>query len=218
MIVVHHLERSRSHRILWLLEELGVPYEIKRYARDPRTLLAPAELRQVHPLGKSPVVTDGELTLAESGAVLDTLTDRYGEGRLRPAAGTAERIRYTYWLHYAEGSVMSPLLMKLVFETVKVQAPWVVKPIAKAIANQVLRTFVQPQLDVHFGWVERELEGRSWFAGEELTAADIQMSYPLEQLASRTGIRSPNIQAWLERVRARPAYQRALERGGPVVL
>jgi glutathione S-transferase len=219
MITVHHLERSRSQRVLWLLEELGVPYELKEYKRDPKTLRATPALKEVHPLGKSPVITDGDLTLAESGAILEYLVDKYGGGKLRPPAGTPERFRYDYWLHYAEGSAMPPLLLTLVFSEVKKKAPWPVRPIAKGIANKVLSDFVRPQLALHFDWIESELGKSTWFAGEELTAADIQMSYPVEAHADR-GDRGdrPRLRAWLERVRARPAYQRALERGGPVTL
>jgi glutathione S-transferase len=217
MITVHHLERSRSQRVLWMLEELGVAYELKEYKRNPRTMLAPPELREVHPLGKSPVVVDDGRTLAESGAILDYLADKYGGGKLKPVLGTPERLRYDYWLHYAEGSAMTPLLLKLIFERVKSQTPWPIRPIGKAIANTVLQTFVHPQLKLHFDWVESELGKSEWFAGDELTAADVQMSYPLEAQASRAGgTARPNIARWLEKVRARPAYKRALERGGPV--
>lgn len=217
MITVHHLERSRSQRVLWLLEELGLEYELEVYERDPKTMLGPPELRKVHPLGKSPIVTDGDRTLAESGAILDYLVTAHGGGRLRPEPGTPERLRYDYWLHYAEGSAMPPLLLSLVFQQVKARAPWPVKPIAKGIADKVLADFVRPQLELHFDWVESELGKSTWFAGEELSAADIQMSYPVEAHAARIkGASRPNMAAWLERVRARPAYQRALERGGPV--
>ncbi len=219
MITVHHLERSRSQRVLWLLEELGVPYELKEYKRDPKTLRATPALKEVHPLGKSPVVTDGDLTLAESGAILDYLVETYGNGGLRPPAGTNERRRYDYWLHYAEGSAMPPLLLTLVFSEVKKKAPWPVRPIAKGIADKVLADFVRPQLALHFDWIESELGKSTWFAGEELTAADIQMSYPVEAHGDRgDGADRPRLRAWLERVRARPAYKRALERGGPVTL
>jgi len=219
MITLHHLERSRSHRILWLLEELGVKYEVKRYARDPKTQLAPPELRKIHPLGKAPIVTDGERTLVESGPILDYLVDRYGEGRFRPAAGTDERLRYDYWLHYAEGSLMSPLLLSLIFSEVKKKAPWPVRPIARAIANQVFGAFINPQLKTHFDWVESELGRSAWFAGDEFTAADIQMSYPVEAHQVRGVAASrPNTAAWLERIRARPAYKKAIEVGGPVLL
>ncbi len=219
MITLHHLERSRSHRVLWLLEELGVKYDVKRYPRDPETRLAPPELRKVHPLGKSPIVTDGERTLVESGPILDYLVDRYGEGRFRPKAGSEERLRYDYWLHYAEGSAMSPLLMALVFTQVKKKSPWIVRPIAGAIADKVFAGFIDPQLTTHFGWVERELGRSAWFAGEDFTAADIQMSYPVEAHQTRGKPASrPNTAAWLERARARPAYKKAVEVGGPILL
>ena len=216
MITLHHLERSRSTRVLWLLEELGVSYEMKRYARDPATGLAPPELKRVHPLGKSPIVTDGERTLAESGPILDYLVDRHGQGRFRPAAGSDERLRYDYWLHYAEGSAMPPLLMSLIFTIVKKKSPWIVRPIAGAIADKVFKGFIHPQLATHFDWVESELGRSPWFAGDELTAADIQMSYPVEAHQERGVPASrPNTAAWLERVRARPAYKKAIEVGGP---
>jgi glutathione S-transferase len=217
MIVVHHLNNSRSQRILWLLEELGLEYEIKKYQRDPKTMLAPPELRAVHPLGKSPVITDGEATVAESGAIIEYLIGKYGAGRLAPPAGTPERLHYTYFLHYAEGSAMPPLLLKLVFDRVESgPAPFFVKPIARAIAGKVKDTFILPQLRQHLAFLEGELGKRAWFAGSEFSAADIQISFPLEAAASRAGLdrQYPKLQAFLERIHARPAYQRALERGG----
>jgi glutathione S-transferase len=216
MITVHHLNNSRSQRILWLLEELGVEYQIKRYERDPKTMLAPPELRAVHPLGKSPVVTDGDLTLAESGAIIDYLANRYGP-HLLPPADSPERLRCNYWLHYAEGSAMPPLLLKLVFDRVaNGPAPFFVRPIARGIADKVVATFVQPQIDRHLGYLEAELGKRTWFTGSQFSAADIQMSFPLEAAASRGGLdgRYPNLVAFLERIHARPAYRQALERGG----
>jgi len=221
MIVVHHLNNSRSQRILWLLEELGVPYEVKRYERDPETMLAPASLRAIHPLGKSPVVTDGELTLAESGAIVEYLADRYGAGRLAPPAATPERLRYTYWLHYAEGSAMPPLLLKLVFGRVETAPmPFFVKPIARAIVGRAMSGFIDPQIRLHLDYMEGELGKSAWFAGDAFTAADIQMSFPLEAAASRGGLDAtrPKLTAFLERIHARPAYQRAIERGGPYEL
>jgi len=221
VIVVHHLENSRSQRVLWLLEELGVPYEVKRYARDPQTMLAPAALRAVHPLGKSPVVTDDGQTVAESGAIVEYLVGRYGGGRLAPPEGTPERQRYTYWMHYAEGSLMPPLLLKLVFDRVEgAPMPFFVKPIARSIAGRAKGSFIGPQIDLHLDFVEGELAKSTWFAGNELTAADIQMSFPLEAAAARGGLdaRRPRTMAFLERVHTRPAYRRALERGGPYEL
>jgi glutathione S-transferase len=217
MITLHHLNHSRSQRILWLLEELGVPYEIKRYQRDPKTMLAPPELRLVHPLGKSPVITDGELTVAESGAIIEYLAGRYGEGRLLPPAGTPERLRCSYWLHYAEGSAMPPLLLKLVLNRVRTApAPFFVKPIARGIADKVDHTFTDPQLKLHLDYLDAELGEREWFVGDSLSAADIQLSFPLEAFAARGGLGSdyPRLDAFLQRIHARPAYRRALERGG----
>ncbi len=221
MITVHHLNNSRSQRILWLLEELGLPYEIKRYQRDPKTMLAPASLRQVHPLGKSPVVTDGALTLAESGAIVEYLIDQYGAGRLAPAPGTPERLRYTYWLHYAEGSAMPPLLLKLVFDTIeKSPMPFFVRPIAKAISGKAKSTFIGPQIRQHLDYLEGELGKAAWFAGSEFSGADIQMSFPLEAAVARAGLDQsrPRLMDFLARIHARPAYQRALEKGGEYAL
>ena len=217
MIVVHHLNNSRSQRVLWLLEELGIPYEIKRYQRDAKTMLAPPELRQVHPLGKSPVITDGTRTIAESGAIIEYIIERHAGGRLAPPPGTDERLRYTYWLHYAEGSAMPPQLLKLVFDRIEFgPSPWFVKPFAVAIARRVKEAFISPQLKLHLDYLESELARSEWFVGNEFTAADIQMSFPIEALALRAGLDAsrPRLFAFLQRIQARPAYRRALERGG----
>jgi glutathione S-transferase len=221
MIIVHHLNNSRSQRVLWLLEELGLEYEIRRYQRDPKTMLAPASLRAVHPLGKSPVITEGALTLAESGAIMEYVVERHGGGRLAPPIGTPERLRYTYWLHYAEGSAMPPLLMKLVFDRIEnAPMPFFARPVARAIAGRVKSSFIAPQIAQHLGYLETELGKHRWFAGNEFTAADVQMSFPLEAAAARAGLAAsqPNLAAFLERIHARPAYQRALERGGAFAL
>lgn len=220
-IVVHHLNNSRSQRVLWLLEELGLDYEVKRYERDPETMRAPAELRQIHPLGKSPIVTDGDLVLAETGAIIEYLVDKYGGGKLAPAPGTPERLRYTYWLHYAEGSAMSPLLLKLIFGRMEsAPAPFFIRPIARAIARKVQATIVDPQLKLHLDYLEGEIGKAPWFVGDEFTAADIMMSFPLEGAASRAGLDAsrPKLMDFLERIHARPAYKAALERGGPYTL
>jgi len=217
LITVHHLNNSRSQRVLWLLEELGVPYEIKRYERDAETMLAPPSLREVHPLGKAPVVTDGELTLAESGAIIEYLVERHGGGQLAPAPGTPARLRYTYWLHYAEGSAMPPLLLKLVFDRIESgPMPFFVKPIARAIARRAKSSFIVPQITRHLDYLESELAKFQWFAGDEFSAADIQMSFPLEVAVKRAGLgpSRPRLADFLGRIHARPAYQRALERGG----
>jgi glutathione S-transferase len=218
MIIVHHLNNSRSQRILWLLEELGLGYEIKKYQRDPKSMLAPPELRAIHPLGKSPVIQDGDTIVAESGAIIEYLVGRYGDGRLEPRAGTPERLRYTYFLHYAEGSAMPPLLVKLVFDRVEsTPAPFFVRPIARAIARKVKDGFVLPQIRQHLAYLEGEIGSTGWFAGEAFSAADIQLSFPLEAAAARAGLdgQYPKLSAFLERIHARPAYRRALERGGP---
>jgi glutathione S-transferase len=218
MIVVHHLNNSRSQRVLWLLEELGVAYEVKRYQRDAKTMLAPPALLAVHPLGKSPIIVDGTATLAESGAIIDYVVDRYGGGRLIPPAGTPERLSYTYWLHYAEGSAMPPLLLKLVFDRVaNGPAPWPISALARHIAGTVQNSFIGPQLKRHLDYMEAALDAHTWFAGEEFTAADVQMSFPLEAAKSRAGLDAsrPRLTAFLDRIHARDAYQRALERGGP---
>jgi glutathione S-transferase len=221
MITVHHLNNSRSQRVLWLLEELGLEYEVTRYERDAKTMLAPAALRAVHPLGKSPVLTDGDLTLAESGAIVEYLVERYGAGRLVPAAGTRERLRYTYWLHYAEGSAMPPLLLKLIFTRMpQAPMPALVRPFVRRIADGALKSFVEPQIKLHLDYWEAELNKTQWFAGEDFTAADIQMSFPVEGAASRGGLDSsrPKLWAFLQRIHARDAYKRALTRGGPYEL
>jgi glutathione S-transferase len=217
MIVVHHLNNSRSQRVLWLLEELGIEYEIKCYQRNPKTMLAPASLREVHPLGKSPVITDGALTVAESGAIVEYLVEHYGGGRFVPPPGTPERLRYTYWLHYAEGSAMTPLLLKLVFDRIaKGPMPFFARPVARAIARRAKSAFIEPQIARHLDYLEAELGKSTWFAGNEFTAADIQMSFPLETAAAWAGLDKsrPKLMGFLERIHARPAYRRALERGG----
>ncbi len=204
MIVVHHLNNSRSQRVLWLLEELGIEYEIKFYERDQKTMLAPASLHEVHPLGKSPVITDAEETIAESGAIIEYIVSRYGNGRLIPPSDTPERLRYTYWLHYAEGSAMPPLVMNLVFNLFDIGG------------SSVNEGFIAPQIKLHFDYIEGELCKNTWFVGEEFTAADIQMSFPLEIVAMQAELISNRlkIKQFIERIHARPAYERALERGG----
>lgn len=221
MITVHHLENSRSQRLLWLLEELGLDYQIKHYQRDPKTMLAPPSLKQVHPLGKSPVLVDEGNVVAESGAIIEYVLQRYDHANaLAPSPGTSERQRFTYWLHYAEGSLMPPLLMSLVFSRIKqAPMPFFVRPIARAIADKAMNGFVGPQIKSHFDFVEAELAERPWFAGDRFSAADIQMSFPIEAAGARGGLGSrPKLQAWLEAIRKRAAYQRALERGGPFEL
>ena len=218
MITVHHLNNSRSQRVLWLLEELGLLYEIVKYQRDPTTMLAPASLRAVHPLGKSPVITDDGVTVAETGAIVEYILERHGGGRLIPAAGTPERLRYTYWLHFAEGSAMPPLLLKLIFDRIETgPMPFFAKPIARSIAKRVKGLMIEPNLKRLLDFMESELGKSEWFAGSEFSAADIQMSFPVEASAMRAGLDAsrPKLMAYLKKIHARPAYRKALERGGP---
>jgi len=202
-IIVHHLENSRSQRILWMLEELGLPYEVKRYERNKQTMLAPPELKQVHPLGKSPVIADGDTVVAETGAIIEYLVEK-ADGQLGPLAHRESVLRYRQFLHYAEGSLMPPLLVKLVLTRVPL--------LGKAAAKRI-----QPMIDVHLDYVESELSQRAWFTGDEMTAADIMMSFPLEAARNRAGLgpSRPHTIAWLDMIHARPAYQTALARGGP---
>ena len=221
MITVHHLNHSRSQRVLWLLEELGTPYEIKHYQRNPRTMLAPPELKAIHPLGKSPVITDGPNTVAESGAIVDYVLDAHGEGRLRPAPNTPELLRYRFFLHYAEGSLMPLMLLALVFARMpKAPMPFFMRPIIKGVSRQAGKQFVGPQIKLHLDFLEGELSNRTWLLGEELSAADIQMSFPIEAAAVRAGLEAnyPALGRYLHRIRERPAYQRALSKGGPFKL
>ena len=219
MLIVHHLENSRSQRVLWLLEELGVPYEIVKYQRDAQTMLAPPELVKVHPLGKSPVITDGGVTVAETGAIVEYLLETHGAGRLRPAAGTPEALRFRYWLHFAEGSAMPPLLLKLIFDRIGSGQgmPFFVKPVAKGIANKVKALMVEPNLKRQLDFMEAELGKSEWFAGPDFSAADIQMSFPVEAAHQRAGLDAsrPKLMAWLKKIHARAGYKKALERGGP---
>jgi glutathione S-transferase len=202
MLTLHHLNNSRSQRILWLLEELGVPYVLTSYQRDATSNLAPPQLRAVHPLGKSPVITDGDVTIAESGAIVDYLIRRYGNGALMPAAGTATFETYNEWLHYAEGSAMLPLMLNLYVSRLKEAGAPLHPRIASEIAN-------------HLGYVERALDGREYLLGA-LTGADIQMSFVGEMARAFNKLEPyPNIAAWVARFQARPAYRRAIDKGGP---
>lgn len=225
MITVHHLNNSRSQRVLWLLEELGVPYEVVRYQRGA-DMRAPPELRKVHPLGKSPVITDsdgpgGEVTIAETGAIVEYLLDVYGGGSLVPPAGTPAKLRFTYWLHYAEGSAMPLLLLKLIFLRMPKGAPALLRPLVGMIAAKAQATLVDPQLQTHLRHWSDELTGNGgWFAGPDFSAADIMMSFPLEAAATRVGLDDGHrpLREFLARIHARPAYKRALETGGPYAL
>ena len=227
MLTLHHLETSRSHRILWLLEELGVPYALRRYQRDPLTRLAPPELKHLHPLGKSPVITDGELVVAESGAILEYLAECYGAqapaelAHLEPARGTPAHRQCRFWMHYAEGSLMNWLVMQLVFGSIPRQPmPFFVRPVARALCAGVQEKLIQPNVQAALAFMEHHLAQHRWFAGEHLSLADFQMSFAVEAALARGTAASawPHLQAYLQRIQARPAYQRALEKGGPVLM
>jgi glutathione S-transferase len=217
VITIHHLNNSRSQRVLWLLEELGVPYEIVKYERDAKTMLAPKSLEAIHPLGKSPVITDDGKTIAESGAILEYLVETYGKGKFAPPPGTQAFQDYRYFMHYAEGSLMPFLLMKLVFNKIKSDAPFIVRPIAKAIAGKVGAQFLDPNLRRHFKFLNDHLAKHAWFAGDELSAADAQMLFPVEAAVQRGADLADvsQLASWLEKVKQRPAYAKAIERGGP---
>jgi glutathione S-transferase len=221
MITLHYLENSRAQRILWLLEELGLQYEIKHYRRDPKTMLAPKELKEVHPLGKSPIITDGDICMAESAAIVEYLIKTYGEGELVPARNTKEFIKYRELMHYAEGSIMPFMLLTLIFNKIKT-APmfFLAKPIAKMIANKTFKNFITPNVKNHLDFLEAELTKHQWFAGEEMTGADFMMSFPIEAAAARTDLKKgyPKLNEFLERIQSMPSYQRALEKGLPYKL
>ena len=217
MIIVHHLENSRSQRILWLLEELGADYDIKRYGRDRQTGLAPPELLEVHPLGKAPVITDGDRTVAESGAIIEYLMDNFDDGTLRPAAGTPERLAYNYWLHYAEGTFAPLMLLSLIMGRIEdAPVPFFLKPVPRGIAKKVRDGYLGPNVSRNLAFMESTLANSPWFCGERFSAADVQMSFALEAAEVRTDLSAeyPHLAAFLETIRARPAYQQALNKGG----
>lgn len=216
MIILHHLNNSRSQRILWMLEELAVDYEVKHYQRDKETQLAPKELFEVHPLGKSPVITDGDITVAESGAIIEYLIGTYGK-QMAPKKGTAAHREYLYWLHFSEGSLMPQLLLKLIFDKIKeAPMPFFIRPIAKGIANKVLSGYVDPNIKNNRDFIEDHLSKNDWFAGKKMTGADIQMSFPLEASMARTNMdECPHTKSYIEKIHALPAYKKALEVGGP---
>jgi len=216
MIIVHHLNNSRSQRILWMLEELAIDYEVKHYQRDKQTQLAPKELFDVHPLGKSPVITDGNITVAESGAIIEYLIGAYGK-QMAPRKGTAAYREYIYWLHFSEGSLMPQLLLKLIFDKIKeAPMPFFIKPIAKGIANKVLSGYVSPNIKNNRDFIEDHLSKNEWFAGKIMTGADIQMSFPLEASMARTSMdECPHTKKYIDKIHALPAYKKALKVGGP---
>lgn len=219
MLSVHHLANSRSQRVLWLLEELGVEYQVERHERDPSSGLAPQALLDIHPLGKSPLVVDKQQTLAETGAIVEYLIDHYDQNRLRPGPDTAELQRYRYWLHYAEGTFMPYMVMSLVVDRIEsAPVPFFVKPITRGIAKNVRSSFLAPNIGRNKAFIEAHLQTNPWFAGAELSGADFMMIMPLEALVKRgeaSADSCPAIYAYVQKVHGLPCYLRALERGGP---
>ncbi len=216
MITLHHLENSQSIRILWLLEALGLDYEFKMYDRDKATFLAPDEYKKISPLGTAPVITDGDLVLSESNAIIDYILDRYGDGKLRPAPGTAERVRYLFWFHTAQGSLQPLLTTHFIFNALKTRVPFFIRPVIRAVIGQAEKAFLNPRLDALYGLIERDLGDSKWFAGDQMTAADIVMGYCMEIASVRAGMdkRYPNAQRFIRQMHDEPAYQRALEKDG----
>ena len=218
MLTLHHLENSRSQRIVWLLEELGVDYKLKLYKRDASTSLAPPELLDIHPLGKAPVLTDGDEVVAESGAIIEYLVDRFDDGSLRPSSDSPEFLAYRYWLHYAEGTFMPLMIVALIMHRIETApVPFFVRPIAKGFAEKVHESYLDPNVTRNLDFMEQQLQQSTWFVGDELSAADVQMSFAVEAASARSAMQDsyPALNGFLERMRARPAYQRALEKGGP---
>jgi glutathione S-transferase len=216
MITVHHLNNSRSQRVLWLLEELGLDYKIEKYLRDPNTMRAPEELRAVHALGKSPVLADGDITIAESGAIIDYIIATYGP-HLKPAPGTPAYRHYVQWMHFAEGSAMPPLLVKLLMDRIATApAPLFIKPIMKMIATKTRDNFYGPELTNLFHYLDLALSQSDWFAGDDFSGADIQMSFPVEAAVTRGVVDASHsrLHQWVKTIQARPAYQTALQKGG----
>jgi len=217
MVTVHHLNNSRSQRILWLLEELNVAYEVVRYERNVVTNLAPDSLKKLHPLGKSPMISDDEKVIAESGCIVEYLVEKYGQQELMVNANSDAYWSYKYWLHYAEGSLMPLLVMKLIFDKIKTaKQPFFVKPIAKIISDKVMESYVGPNLENNLDFIENHLQNNEWFAGDKMSAADVQMVFPLEAAMTRleNQVRYPSIRAYVKKIHARPAYKVALEKGG----
>lgn len=219
MITVHHLTRSRSHRILWLLEELEIPYQFKIYQRHPVTQTAPPELVKIHPLGKSPVITDGKYTIAESGAIIEYIIDHYGKGQLRPQLGSDDYLKYQYYMHYTEGSLMPPLVLSLIFNMIPKQPmPFFIKPVMKEISRNIHKIYINPQIHLNLKFLESELEKNKWFSGSEFSAADIQISFAIMGVINGLGDNKnyPKLRQFIKSIQARPAYKKAIEKGGPV--
>ena len=215
MITVHHLQKSRSMRIIWLMEELGLEYDVKIYTRDPVSNLAPPDYKALHPLGKAPVVSDGDLMLAETGAIVEYFMDKYPDAGLRPEVGAPERQAYHYWMHFSEGSLMPLLVFQLFLTRMETQPPFFMRPIVKAVTGQLRKAYHTPTLNAQLAFVDAEIAKSPWFAGDKMTGADIMMSFPLEAASGRINLDTyPNINAWLDKLRALPAYQTAFVKSG----
>lgn len=216
MLTVHHLENSQSIRILWLLEELGVDYEMKMYDRDTETLLAPADFKAVSPLGTAPAMTDGDLALSESNAIMDYILDRHDNGRLRPGADAPNRTRYLFWYHAAQGSLQPLLMMKFVFSRMRGGVPFFIKPLIGSVLDRVEGMLIKPRLEAIFALIEQDLGTADWFGGDEITAADMSMGYCMEAAAARAGLdkRYPKALAWIARMKATPSYRAAVKKDG----
>lgn len=216
MLSLHHLEYSQSYRVLWLLEELGSDYELKLYERDKSTRLAPADYKAISPLGTSPVITDGDLSLAETGAIFDYILDQHPESLLRPAANSAARTDYLFWVHAAQGSFMPMLLMSIVFRTLEKRSPALIRPLIKMVLGKAMSVMVKPRLTLLLDKAEADLAATGWFAGESMTAADMMLSYPIES-AHTNGLlkdKYPNCEAWVARIKQVPSYQSAKQKDG----
>lgn len=220
MLTLHHLENSRSHRILWLLEELEVDYEVKRYERDKNTGLAPPELFSVHPLGKSPVISDGDVTVAESGLIVEYLIEKYGNGRLMPETGTPEHLQFRYWIHYSEGTFMPLMIISLILTRIEnAPVPFFLKPVTKQIAQKSKAAYSGPNIKLNLDYLETSLKDSTWFCGEKMSGADIMLSFPVETAAKSHDLKKdyPELEGFRQRIRKRPAYKRAIEKGGPYI-
>lgn len=222
MITVHHLKQSRSHRILWLLEELQIAYHLKIYERDPKAKTAPADLVKIHPLGKSPVITDGEKVVAESGAILEYILDNYGQGKLKPVDKKSEDyLNYQYFMHYTEGTLMPQLVLSLIFNMIPKQPmPFFVKPIMKEISRNIHKMYINPQIHLNLNFLENKLKDNKWFAGDDFSVADIQLGFAIysAQTLLKDQFNYPKLAQFLVKIQKRPSYQLALKKGGPIDL
>ncbi len=211
MLTLHHLEYSQSFRILWLLEEIGAKYDLKLYNRDPESNLAPADYKAISPLGTAPVITDGDLALAESNAIIDYILDQHPGSSLRPVADDRHRARHLFWFHASQGSLMSIGGIEMIMRVLESRSPWPISKLLSAVFGQARKAFTGPRNAIMLAKIESDLGAAPWFGGDEVTAADITMSYPMESLRDREelGEAHPNAMAWFKRVEALPSYKSA---------